>query len=190
MPLIPIDNLDDPRLEPYRNLKSTNLTRWEQLFIVEGENSYGVYSKAILSLPTSWRETRTSTASPTFFPNHLPVYVVPTRGIDQLIGFPFHRGMLACGQRKPSIPLSLRFPDSCCGALHLRHLPRCHRSREPGNDHPHQSAGSGATCYSRAALDLLLPPHLTRLHGKQSQTPDCSIHRSGAGCHSIAKLRL
>ena len=36
MPTEVIESLDDPRLDPYRNLKSTNLTRWSNQFIAEG----------------------------------------------------------------------------------------------------------------------------------------------------------
>ncbi len=31
-----IAELDDPRLEPFRNLKATNRTRWANQFIAEG----------------------------------------------------------------------------------------------------------------------------------------------------------
>ena len=37
MPRIPIDDLDDPRLAIYRSLKTTNLTRGLDQFVVEGE---------------------------------------------------------------------------------------------------------------------------------------------------------
>ncbi len=31
-----IAELDDPRLEPFRNLKATNRTRWANQFVAEG----------------------------------------------------------------------------------------------------------------------------------------------------------
>jgi len=103
MPLVPISQLDDPRLEPYRNLKSTNLTRWAELFIVEGE-------KLVRRLLESDFEVVHILAGDTYLeriaeavPEEVPVYVVPTRMIDELIGFHFHRGLLACGRRKPAI---------------------------------------------------------------------------------------
>ena len=36
MPVEIITHLDDPRLEPYCNLKATNLTRWSNQFVAEG----------------------------------------------------------------------------------------------------------------------------------------------------------
>lgn len=40
-----------------------------------------------------------------------PVYVLPSSELDQLVGFQFHRGILACGRRPPSTALS----DACAG---------------------------------------------------------------------------
>ena len=33
---IPLSDLDDPRVQPYRNLKASNLMRHGELFIAEG----------------------------------------------------------------------------------------------------------------------------------------------------------
>ena len=41
MPLIPVADLDDPRLASYRHLKATNATRWRDDFIVEGPKLVG-----------------------------------------------------------------------------------------------------------------------------------------------------
>ncbi len=40
------------------------------------------------------------------FPPETPVYLLPDAGISQLVGFRFHRGVLACGKRLPGAPLS------------------------------------------------------------------------------------
>ena len=37
MPLIPLDSLDDPALDTFRNLKQSNETRWTGQFITEGK---------------------------------------------------------------------------------------------------------------------------------------------------------
>ena len=34
-------------------------------------------------------------------PEEVPAYVLPHALVDQVVGFPFHRGILACGQRRP-----------------------------------------------------------------------------------------
>ena len=35
-------------------------------------------------------------------PEEIPPYVLPHELIDRLVGFPFHRGVLACMERRPS----------------------------------------------------------------------------------------
>ena len=38
-------------------------------------------------------------------PETTPVYVAPVDLLQQIVGFPFHRGVLACGERAPDPPL-------------------------------------------------------------------------------------
>jgi len=102
MPLIAVEHLADPRIEPYRNLKTTNETRWRNQFVVEGE-------KLVRRLLESEFETlhvligdSYVTRMQEIFPPELPVYVIPTPAINELVGFHFHRGILATGKRKDS----------------------------------------------------------------------------------------
>lgn len=99
MPVIPITDLEDSRLDVYRNLKQTNHTRWQQIFIAEGE-------KLVERLLDSRFETVSVLAAESHVerllprvPAEVPVYVVRASEVDQLIGFQFHRGVLACGRR-------------------------------------------------------------------------------------------
>ena len=106
MPLIPIHTLDDPRLDVYRNLKTTNLTRWSGLFIAEGarvvrrllESDYAV-DQALVS------EERLAEMRP-HLPASLPTYVLPHVMAKALVGYNFHTGVLACGRRRPSPDLA------------------------------------------------------------------------------------
>ncbi len=94
-----INSLDDPRLAPYRHLKRTNDTRRAGLFVVEGEklverllaSRYQVHS---LLLGRRYGE-RTSLR----LPDRCPVFLLDDRLIEELIGFNFHRGALACAHR-------------------------------------------------------------------------------------------
>jgi tRNA G18 (ribose-2'-O)-methylase SpoU len=100
--LIPVErvsNLDDPRIAVYRSLKATNQTRGLDQFVVEGE-------KLVSRLLTSRFPTVSILATDRFvhrladtLPEHVAVYVVPLEQIHSLVGFPFHRGVLACGRR-------------------------------------------------------------------------------------------
>jgi tRNA G18 (ribose-2'-O)-methylase SpoU len=109
MVLIPVSDLDDPRIAVYRSLKASNQTRWLGQFVVEGERLV----ERLLSSPfpvvsllvTDRHEPRLETR----VPDQVPVYVLPHAWIDELVGFRFHRGVLACGERRPWPALSELF---------------------------------------------------------------------------------
>ena len=95
-----IDSLDDPRLDPYRNLKKSNLTRWSGCFIAEGRrvvNRLLASDFPVLSVLVSERR-RESVARK--LPAGTPIYVAPQELTEQLVGYNFHTGVLACGRRK------------------------------------------------------------------------------------------
>jgi len=106
MPEISIDSIDDPRLEPYRHLKQRNLTRHSGLFIAEGmrlvqrllDSDFSIHS--ILASPAHARRI------PDEIRQQVPVYLAPLPLLENVIGFQFHSGMLACGHRKPGMLLA------------------------------------------------------------------------------------
>jgi tRNA G18 (ribose-2'-O)-methylase SpoU len=98
--LIEIASLDDQRLDPYRNLKQNNLTRWSGLFIAEGE-------KLTRRLLESEFETVSVLVDRRYVDSFLPlarpetpVLVVDDKAVEKIVGFNFHRGVLACGRRR------------------------------------------------------------------------------------------
>jgi tRNA G18 (ribose-2'-O)-methylase SpoU len=106
MPRIAVTDPDDPRLAIYRDLPQRNLTRQSGLFIAEGE-------KVVERLIASDYELESILAEPEFavkheakVPRQTPIYVASRDVLMQTIGFHFHRGILACGRRKPPNPLS------------------------------------------------------------------------------------
>src|SRR5690606_22341627 len=96
-----IRSLDDPRLEVYRQTRHTNLTRFSGRFIAEGRlvverlvtSSYGIESVLL--------DERFVAAMQGIIPDEVPVYRVPHELVDQIVGFHFHRGVMACGVRRP-----------------------------------------------------------------------------------------
>lgn len=109
---IPIADLDDPRLRPYRNLKAGNLMRHGELFIAEG-------AKLVDRLLISEYETASVLLSEKReaewlprIPGQIPVYIVPEPVGTQLVGFNFHVGVVACGKRRPSPRLEDVLPQS------------------------------------------------------------------------------
>ena len=106
MPRVTITDLDDPRIAIYRSLKATNQTRRLGQFVVEGEK---LVERLLVSrfppvsvLVTDRHESRLA-ASVT---DDVPTYVVPHNLIDSIVGFPFHRGVLACAETRPWPPLA------------------------------------------------------------------------------------
>jgi tRNA G18 (ribose-2'-O)-methylase SpoU len=101
MPRIAIESLDDPRVQMYRHLKSSNLLRDGRLFIAEGTklverllaSDYQTESVLIA-------EKREAEWGPKI-PPEIPLYVIPQEVGEQLTGFNFHVGVLACGIRQP-----------------------------------------------------------------------------------------
>jgi tRNA G18 (ribose-2'-O)-methylase SpoU len=100
-----INELGDPRLEPYRNLKDRELAAMGDLFIAEGEHlvrrlldsDYPVVS-VLLS------DRRAEAIAPTIRED-VPCYVVPDAVMHQIIGYRFHSGVIGCGRRRPRAAL-------------------------------------------------------------------------------------
>jgi tRNA G18 (ribose-2'-O)-methylase SpoU len=94
--------IDDLRLEPYRNLKQSNLTRWSGLFIAEGEK----LTRRLLDSDFEAASVLLDRSHVEMFAPLIrletPVFVVPDKAIEKIVGFNFHRGVLACGRRRPS----------------------------------------------------------------------------------------
>lgn len=129
MPRVTIDNLDDPRIAVYRNLKATNQTRGLDQFVVEGEKLAErlIASRFPLAslLVTDRHESRLTME----FPDDVPLFVVPFELVHEIVGFPFHRGVLASG---------LRIPPPEVDEILIRSAPRariviCPRISNPDN---------------------------------------------------------
>jgi len=105
MPRLPIDSLDDPRLDVYRNLTSTNLTRWSGRFIAEGRRVVLRLLASDFEVESVLVSDRRERAMTPHVPPETPFYVLPLPLAQKLVGFNFHSGVLACGQRKPNLPL-------------------------------------------------------------------------------------
>jgi tRNA G18 (ribose-2'-O)-methylase SpoU len=101
MPCEFISSIDDPRLEPYRNLKDTNRTRWAGLFIAEGEKLVRRLLASDYPIESILLSDRHEQQLAPLAPPDAPLWIVPDALVETLVGFNFHRGILACGRRKP-----------------------------------------------------------------------------------------
>jgi tRNA G18 (ribose-2'-O)-methylase SpoU len=103
---IRITSLDDPRLEPYRHLKDTNRTRWAGLFICEGEKLVRRLLASDFPAESVLLSSRFEPQFRSLAPPEVLVWVVPDEMVEPLVGFDFHRGILACGRRRPNPTLA------------------------------------------------------------------------------------
>lgn len=101
MPRMGINDLDDPRIAIYRNLKVTNLTRWTDQFVVEGEKLVRRLLASPFPMVSVLATDRHDSRVAPLVPEGVSLYVIPHALIDELVGFNFHQGVLACGQRTP-----------------------------------------------------------------------------------------
>jgi tRNA G18 (ribose-2'-O)-methylase SpoU len=106
MPRIVIDDLDDPRIASYRHLKATNLTRHGHEFVVEGATLVERLLTSGFAIASVLTTDRFSSRLETLVPPEVPTFVVPHEQIGDLVGFRFHRGILACGIRRESPDLA------------------------------------------------------------------------------------
>jgi tRNA G18 (ribose-2'-O)-methylase SpoU len=110
MALICIDDLDDARLQPYRGLPQANLTRYSGRFVVESRRMVERLAASAYPLDSVLVDARRVHELPSAVPAEAPVYVVPAGAVERIIGFHFHRGMLACGRRRSAAPLAAVLP--------------------------------------------------------------------------------
>lgn len=109
---IPIADLTDPRVEPYRNLKASNLMRHGELFIAEGTKVVARLLQSDFEVASVLLSEKREAEWLPKVPEHIPVYIVPQEVGAQVVGFNFHVGVVACGRRRPSPRLEDVLPQS------------------------------------------------------------------------------
>jgi tRNA G18 (ribose-2'-O)-methylase SpoU len=105
--LIPITDPDDPRIEPYRAIRERDLIGRKDRFIVEGEVVLRVFVTRAVALAESLllAENRVDSVADLMrsLPENVPVYTAGRSVMDQIVGFPIHRGILALGRRPVAV---------------------------------------------------------------------------------------
>ncbi|WP_420962549.1 TrmH family RNA methyltransferase [Brucella sp. IR073] len=102
--ILTIEDADDPRLTPYRNIRERDLVGRGQRFIAEGK----VVLNVLLSSARFEAESILVVANRLgglaeqlrLCPEEMPVYCVSQNIMDRISGFHVHRGILAVGRRK------------------------------------------------------------------------------------------
>ena len=104
MPQFRIDSLADPRLDPYRSLKKTNVNRYQEAFIAEGVT---VVDRLLQSNFNVLSVLMTESKAESFqskVPAGVPIYRLTRELASQLVGYNFHMGLLAAGRRPAAVP--------------------------------------------------------------------------------------
>lgn len=116
--------IDDSRLAPYCNLHQTNLTRGSGLFIAEGRWLVERLLASNFKTASLLVEERSLQGLALQVPDSVPVYIVPDGEVERVVGFNFHRGILACGRRRVGPPLGSLVPEP---------VSTMHQSRQHGS---------------------------------------------------------
>lgn len=101
MPIERINELNDPRLAVYRSLKAMNQKRGLGHFIVEGEKLVARLVASRFPVRSILVTDRHLARLAPELPEDAPIYVVPFEKVSELVGYSFHRGAIACGERLP-----------------------------------------------------------------------------------------
>ena len=96
-----IDKIDDERLNPYRDVRKTNLTRWSPWFIAEGAWVVERLIDSQFTVDSVLVSERKIARVESFVPNNVRILVAPESMLNSLVGFGFHNGVMACGIRSP-----------------------------------------------------------------------------------------
>jgi len=104
--MVPVDRLDDVRLDDYRNVPDPDLLHARGVFVAEGrlvvrrllESSRFRTRSVLLTRPAY--AALADVVDPR---GDLPVYVVTQQTMNAITGFNIHRGCLAIGERPPAV---------------------------------------------------------------------------------------
>ena len=101
MPIHRFQDLSSRRLDPYRNLRTTNLTRLSGQFIAESKPLVKRLVDSGLCIDSFLIDEKYLNEAVEWLPGETDLFVIPGALVSELIGFSFHRGYLACGIRSP-----------------------------------------------------------------------------------------
>ncbi len=105
--LVPIDSLDDARLDPYRSLRDRTIARRDDLFIGEGSHIVHRVLAARFDIESLLVAEHRLPEFEAECPERVPLLVAPGSVITRVVGFKFHQGALVCARRPPPQPLAI-----------------------------------------------------------------------------------
>ena len=105
MPVHRLADLSSKRLDPYRNLRTSNLIWTSGRFIAESKPLVQRLVASDFRVDSFLIDEKYLEEAVKWLPPETDLFVVSSEMVSQLIGFSFHRGYLACGFRpEPKCP--------------------------------------------------------------------------------------
>ena len=101
-----ITDLDDPRLDVYRSLRTTNQNRWSKLFIAEGTTLVERLFQSDFEVDSVLASDQKLRNFQSRIPADANVFHMDRSLAAELVGYSFHTGVLAAARRKPLPELS------------------------------------------------------------------------------------
>jgi tRNA G18 (ribose-2'-O)-methylase SpoU len=105
--LVTIADPDDPRIAAFRAVRERDIAGRHGGFIAEGEVVLRVLARSPLHRARSVlvAATRAAKLAPLLaaFDDEVALYAAPQAVMDQIVGFPIHRGVLAFGERRAEV---------------------------------------------------------------------------------------
>ena len=102
--MIEISDLQDPRLDDYRDLRDADLRGARRLFTVESLRVVRRFLRSgwpVESLLLEPDAARNLSAELDGMPKEVPIYLAPEKALRSISGYGFHGGALALGRRDP-----------------------------------------------------------------------------------------
>lgn len=104
MVFVPLASQDDPRFEPYRELRDRDVRGRDGSFIVEGEVVLRVllarHPERVRSVLILDKRRDKLADALVALPDDVPVYLASEAVMSEVVGFPIHRGILALAARE------------------------------------------------------------------------------------------
>ena len=112
MPLIPLTDLNDTRLDPYRSLKLSNQTRTSGHLIAEGHRVVKRLVESDFAVDSILVTDRRQHMVDGIDTDRYRIYLLSDELASQLVGYDFHGGVVAAGWRRES-PASSSIQAEC-----------------------------------------------------------------------------
>jgi len=105
--LIEVDSLDHELLKPYLEMRTRNWTRHSGIFIAEGALLVERLIRSQHDIESIFLDRKYCAQYLDLLPKHVPIILVDHSLVKEVVGYNFHRGVLACGRRQPLQRVSL-----------------------------------------------------------------------------------